>query len=497
MFACLHLPGLPIEAALNRMPDFRSHPCAVVADSSRPDDPKAPLLAVNFVAARHGIRAGESAIRARAHCPALRFSHCPALRFLERDLEAEQELHAALLELAESLSPDFESHRPDTLIVDLAGSRPPTIWNPPIPHLRLVLADTPDLAHLAAMVNAPFSGKPMELADFDPLPLGVLLKADVPGCEAFLPVFHLWGLRTLGDFRRLPRQEIAERMGPDAMRLHDVLHGRVCRLLKLHRSIESYVQIIHFDSDIESLEALLFQANRAFITICARLEANHLAAETIRFELSIESSDPIRRTLVLPEPLRSPAALLRPLHTVFETLRVPSGIVALELELEPVRPLSAQKEWLGRQLRQPERWADTLARLEALLGPGRVGIPEPEDSHRPDDFRLRPALEKCGTPPEDAVSPACPLPLRRFRPPLEVAVASTEDGSRPRPMALLTGPHPGPIRRLRGPFPVSGDWWSAENAWRRLEWDIELESSHLFRLVLLPPDRWQLDGAYA
>lgn len=489
MFTCLHLPGLPVEAALSRRPDFRPYPCAVLADSGRPDDPKAPLLAVNIVAARHGIRAGESSVRARVRCP--------ALRFLPRDLEAEQEFHAAMLELAESLGPDFEQHRPDTLIVDLAGTRPPTIWDPPLPRLRLVLAGTPDLAHLAAMVDTPFSGKPLELADFDPLPPGVLPQANVPGCEMFLPIFQLWGLRSLGDFRRLPRQDIAERMGPDAMRLHDVLHGRTCRLLKLHRAIDSYVLNIHFDKPIVFLEAIIFQMNRAFITLCSRMETNHLAAGKIRFELSLESSDPIKRTLVLPEPLRSPAALLRPLHTVFETLRVPSGIVALELELEPVRPISAQREWLGRQLRQPERWADTLASLEALFGPGRVGIPQPEDSHRPDAFRLRPAMEKCETPPEEPVSAACPLPLRRFRPPLEVAVASTGHGSRPRPLALLTGPHPGPIRRLRGPFPVSGDWWSPQDAWRRLEWDIELESSHLFRLVLLPPGRWQLDGIYA
>jgi protein ImuB len=488
MFACLHLPGFPVEAALMQKPDLRPHPCAVLADESRPDDPKSPLLAVNSVAWRHGIRAGESSVRARVHCP--------SLRFLPRDLAAEQTLHAILLESAESLSPDFECFRPDTLIVDLA--HPPEIWNPPILHLRLALADTPDLAHLAAMAESVSSGKAMTLEDFDPLPPAILQKAEVPGCHSFLPVFHLWGLRTLGDFRRLPRQEIAERMGPDAMRLHDILQGRICRLLKLHRPIETYVQIVHFESPLESLEPLIFQANRIFQTICARLEAKHLAAGRIRFELSFESSEPIARSVVLPEPQSSPAALLRPLHAVFETLRVPSGIVALELELEPVRPMAAQREWLGRQLRQPGRWADTLARLEALLGPGRVGIPQPEDSHRPDAFRLRPAMETGGEAvPESQVFPASPLPLRRFRPPLEVAVASTDSVSRPRPLALLSGPHAGPIRRLRGPFPASGDWWSPGSAWRRLEWDIELESRHLFRLVHLPPERWQLDGAYA
>lgn len=487
MFACLHLPSFPIEAALLRRPDLREFPCGVVADTNRPEDPKAPLLAVNRLTERHGVRAGESSVRARVRCP--------GLRFLKRNPEAEKELQETLLDLAESLSPDFEQLQADTLIIDL--ERAPRSWSPSMQGLRLGLAESPDLAHLAAMIEMDFSGDSLKTNDFDSFSLAILARANVPGWERFLPVFQLWGLRTLGDFRRLPRQEISERMGSEAMRLHDVLHGKICRLLKLHRSLESYVQTIDFEDPLESLEPLMFQANRIFQRLCARLAANHLAAGRIRFALSFERSDPIERTMVLPEPQRSPEALLRPLHVAFESLKAPSGIVGLELELEPVRPLGVQKEWLGRQLREPERWADTLARLEALLGPGQVGIPQPEDSHRPDAFGLRPALGKTEVRGQDGISPACPLPLRRFRPPLEVAVASAGRESRPRPLALLTGPHAGPIRSVRGPFPVSGEWWSPGSGWRRLEWDIELESRHLFRLVLIPPDRWQLDGAYA
>ena len=487
MFACLHLPQLPAEAILAQHPDLRSLPCAVVANESQMNDPRAPLLAVNFTAERNGIRVGKSSIHAR--------TQCPDLRLLSRNLEAEQKLQRILLTLAESLSPDFEHHRPGTLIIDLAGCRSPTTWNPPIPHARLVFAETPDLAHLAAMVDTPFSSRAFELTDFDTLPLTILPLMDMPGCNTFLPVLHLWGLRSLGEFRRLPRQEITERIGPDAMHLHDVIHGKTRRLLKLHRPIESFVQNISFEPSIESLEALIFRSNRMLQTLCARLEANHRAAGTLRFALSFESSERMERTLVLPEPLSSSAAILRPLHTALETLRVPSGIIAMELELNPVLPLAAQREYIGRQLRQPARWPDTLARLDALLGPGRVGIPQPEDNHRPDAFKLRPVSGDSTTGSKPRHFPTSPLPLRRFRPPLDVAVASSAHDSRPQ--ALLTGPHPGPITGLRGPFPLSGDWWKSGDAWQRLEWDIELDHRHLFRLVHVPPDQWLLDGAYA
>jgi hypothetical protein len=92
--------------------------------------------------------------------------------------------------------------------------------------------------------------------------------------------------------------------------------------------------------------------------------------------------------------------------------------------------------------------------------------------------------------------PPSPLPLRRFRPPLEIVVASEMLGNRPRPLALLTGPHCGPVLEQRGPFSNSGHAWDPDHTWQRLEWDIRVERAPLLRLVLQPGDRWQLDGSY-
>jgi protein ImuB len=485
MFSCLHLPGFAVEAVLVRAPAWRAFPCAIVADSARSDDPKAPLLAVNREAAAHGLCSGESVIRAQLRCP--------SLRLISRDREAEADLGLELLGIAESLSPDFEVIGADTLILDMVGCRFPRSWQPTLP-LRLSLAETPDLAHFAALSPLPFSVEPVRPEDFDPLPLGLLRRLEFGVWEKLIALLDLWGLRTLGGLRRLPRQELAERAGPDALRLHDILNARHTRLLKLHRPMESFDQIVHFDHSIDSMEALVFQSHRILQTLCSRLQALHLAAARIGLKLWLESHDPVIRQIHLPEPRVDPAALLAPLHTLLETLQVSSAVTALELTLEPVRPAAAQREWLGRQLSQPDRWPDTLARLEALLGHGRVGIPQPAPGHRPDDFEVRPL----SLPPVFVADcpPDCDLPLRRFRPPLEVAVASTGRGLAIRPLALLTGPHAGGIRRAHGPFALSGDWWSPEAVWQRLEWDIEMENRCLLRLARPTPGRWFLDGCY-
>lgn len=98
---------------------------------------------------------------------------------------------------------------------------------------------------------------------------------------------------------------------------------------------------------------------------------------------------------------------------------------------------------------------------------------------------------------EKPSQPESSLPLRRFRPPHGIAVAHELSGEMPRPLALLSGPHPGRITDLRGPFAHSGQWWEPEAQWKRLEWDIYLTGGRLLRLVYTPPDRWELDGIYS
>jgi protein ImuB len=401
-----------------------------------------------------------------------------------------------LLEIAEALGPDVEIHRPDTVIVDLSGRRAPVVADPSVPGLELAVAATPDLALLGTLVGLPFCGRPLVVEDFDPVSIEWLESGVVSGGESLLPLFRLWGLRTFGDVRRLPRQQTAERAGPAALWLHDVLHGRRCRPLNLHRPPERHVMATGFEHPVGTSDALVFQVRRALQALCDGLHARHRAAGNIRIRLVFESGDPFERTILLPEPLCSPEALSRPLEQVLETLRAPAGILGLELELAPVAAAGNQRGLWGRQLRQPARWPDTLARLEGLLGEGRVGVPQPESSHRPDAFRM--TASASARPLHDAMVqlPAVSVPLRRFRPPQVVAVAFFQQGNHPSPQALLTGPHVGRITGLRGPFPVSGDWWDGPNAWRRVEWDIAMESRYLLRLAYLPPDRWVLDGVY-
>lgn len=492
MFASLHIPDFAIAAALrNRPAEEQAAPCAILAAvSGKVPKDKLPLLAVNFAARHTGIAAGWPVNRSLVRCP--------SLKVIPADPAAEASLREELIHLGESLTPDLELTGVDTVTLDLSHRRTPAdilmerlslakvdLWHG--------IASTPDLAHLASR-HRELHGRMIVSSDLVPLSLDRLdiFSPD----ETTLTVLGWWGMKTLGDFMKLPRQALAERLGLQAGHWHDVLHGKSCRLLRLHRPPESLAQRIDFEDAAFTLDPVIFSLKRLLHTLAGRLASRALAAGLLDLKLILESGDEIFRRIRLPDPQTAVEGMLSPLLTWLESVRLDAPVVALELDTEATFADASQRDWLRRELPRPARWAETLAKLEAMLGPGRVGIPVPADSHAPDIFILHPAAGNPVLFPARTNRPACSIPLQRYRPPRPVVVAHEWTDGRPVPLALLTGSHPGEIIDRRGPFPASGTWWEPDAAWQRLEWDIQLTSRHLLRLVFETPDHWQLEGIY-
>lgn len=488
MFAALHLPGFKALAVLRARPEVRQVPYAVleVAPETVLEKVKLPLLAVNDRARATGIDAGWPLNRALVRCP--------DLQVLPPHPAGEAELLREMIAQAESLTPDLEIASPDTLLLDLSRCTSRQAaglgWLEMTDgELHCTKAPTPDLA-LLAVRHAECHGRHVTPAELMPLPLGLLGR--LSGGAEMLPLLQDWGLSRLGDFMALPRQDLIERLGPRAGAWHDVLHAKTCRLLRLHRPPENLAQSLDFEEPVVSTEPLVFAFKRLLHALSARLAARHVAVKVLRLAFHRESGALLAREIRLPEPRVAGDDLLRPVQVLLDSLKPGEAVLGVTLDAETTAPTAAQRDWFLRQLPRPEQWADTLAQLEGLLGPGKAGIPVPPASHRPDDFQLRPG-DGTAMPAESGVFPASSIPLRRFRPPHEIAVAHDAG---PRPLALLTGPYRGEIVESRGPFKHSGDWWDPQQEWRRLEWDIRLSGCHLLRLAFLPPDRWQLDGVY-
>ncbi len=493
MFAALHLPDLTVMAALRASPEARGKPCAVLEADV---DPEAmlekitlALQAVNEIARNAGIAPGWPLNRALVRCP--------DLKVLTPDPAGEADLLRQLIAAAEGITPDLEIAGKDTLLLDL--SRTSSRHAARLAELEVAdawplhaRAATPDLARLAVRHDS-CHGRTVSPREIASLPLALLNF--LPDGAAFLPLLKDWGLATLGDFMRLPRQQLTARLGPQAGSWHDLLHGKTCRLLRLHRPPESLEQTMDFEEPVTATEPLVFAFKRLLHALSARLAARHVAVKTLKIVFHLERGASLFREIRLPEPRVEEGELLRPVQVLLDFLKTGSSVTGLALDVETTLPTAAQRDWFIRQLPQPERWTDTLAQLEALLGTGKVGIPVPPASHRPDDCKLLPA--EGNTPfPQGGFFPANSLPLRRFRPAAPVMVAADADPRQPRPLALLTGPCRGQVMETRGPFRQSGQWWDPEAAWQRIEWDVRLAGDQLLRLAFTPPDRWVIDGLY-
>ncbi|MEO5912698.1 MAG: hypothetical protein ABIS50_00580 [Luteolibacter sp.] len=426
MFASLHIPDFAVVAALRANPAARCRPCAVLAirGANEPQE-KLPLLAINPLARATGIQIGWPLNRALVRCP--------DLMVISRDPAVESTLREELIELGESVGPDLEVTATDTVTIDLSTRSKrlgdglaslelddSEIWN--------ARSSTPDLSNLAARHEAT-TGRVISPLDLASLPLDIL--SSLTSGTGPMAVLELWGIKRLGDFMAIPRQALAERLGPEAGLWHDILHGKFCRLLRLHRPSESFAQTHDCDDSITSLDPLVFALKRMLHTLAGRLAFRHLAASLLHLRLDLESGDTLERAVHLPEPQSRVEGMLSPLQMWLESLKLDAPVSCMHLDAGTTFAASSQREWFGRQMPQPERFAETLAKLDALLGTGRVGIPAHGQSFDVDSFTLLPVMGATRTCSGETARAECPVPLHRLRPPRRIAVANETRDSKP------------------------------------------------------------------
>lgn len=212
-------------------------------------------------------------------------------------------------------------------------------------------------------------------------------------------------------------------------------------------------------------------------------------------------------------------------------------IVKIRLSAEPARPRSLQSGLFQPVFPEPEKLELTLARIEGIVGEGRVGSVELLDTHREGGFAMRhfapveatsaefvplkqrerlkknmttsiptsiaetdnaclSVHDKAEDKAEEQMSAV--IALRLFRPPLAASVTVRE--AKPVRMRCLEREDiAGEIVWTAGPWRSSGDW-SEQEGWSRDEWDIAVSAGSSLVLYRLVQDKisgyWFVEGAY-
>ena len=527
MFAVLHIADFALQAVLRTEPAIGLRPAALFSGSGK----KSLVISINTAARAAGVELGMSAPQAVARCPKIVIrAPSPA---------AELEARAALLAAGFTLSPLIEDTAPGVCSIDLKGAdlkKLVAFVHAAVDELTRTglmatagIASTPLLALYAARTascpapdrdlnrdqpagdsaraNPKTSAIKRKITTTHPekpsTASAVLHVTDTASFLAPLPlsaadpsvelseVLASWGVRTLGDLTALSRDEIVRRFGTEGLTLWQRASGGASRPLRPVPPPQTFSAEMEFEQEIETLEPLLFILRRFLERLALELQTAHSVAAELELSLRLEDDTSHTLRLRLPEPTLDGEILFRALHTHLEALRTATGIVAVQLRLTPTRPLVRQQGLFETGLRDPHGFAETMARVSALVGSDRVGTPQLEDTHRPDAVKLVSPHAVIPPPCHPPVHPSLGLPLRRFRPPLPARLEFTEG----RATYLWTEQLHGEISSQDGPWPKSGEWWQADRAWARSEWDIQLAGGGVYRLLRVN-DVYYVEGEY-
>lgn len=503
MYAVIQLPAFALQAVLRHEPELWNRSVALL-DPTR----NTPVVIEATRPARDsGVGNGLTATQATARSRDL------ILR--RRSPAQEVVVTTALVQCLSGFSPHLEATSPGLFTLDLrnlaelrdASAETLSNWAGRLEravhclqlHPRIGLGGTPNIARLAACwgtLEALGSGAIQVITEprsfVDSLPLIALSPS-----SDLIVILEKWGICSVGELLALGQEALADRLGLEALALIAASSTTATRPLKPVAPAEEFIETREFEEPIESVEPLLFVLRRFLDQLHRRLEPAGLVAEQLYLRMALETGTPFEQLLRVPAPTRDPDILFRMLHTFLEGIRTDAPITAVRLEVRPTLPRQRQFTLFETAVRDPNRFAETLACLVALVGTDRVGTPILEENHYPDAFQL--------VPPDFENAPAPPLqrsddwlaavPLRRLRPAQSVQVETkTESAGAPAPVPLslrnrLGG---GQLQQVYGPWKMSGRWWEPE-AWEREEWDV-LARDHQGLRLSRHPEGWFIEA---
>jgi protein ImuB len=513
---CVLVPLFPLAARLRSEPDLKGEALAIFEGNGN----VARIVAATLRARKAGVQRGMTLAQARGLLP--------RLGVRPRDACCERAAQESLLEVAESLSPRVEDAGEGLLYLDLDGLERRFSVNGGgresaehrIGGALIAAAETLALparvgiagSKLAARVAAEGSDGPTVVppgneADYlAPLPLSRL----APEAEV-VEALHRWGIRSIGDFARLPANEVASRLGNDGQQLHERARGLDRRPIIPRHPPPSFQEGLELDWPLVALEPFLFVARAALDRLCRRLEATGLGCARLDFALRLEPSGYDERSIALPAPTREEKTLLTLVKLDLERRPPGAPVSGFTFAAHPDRPREAQLTLFGPNALSPDQLATTLARLFALLGIDGVGSPRTVDGHRPERCTL--AAYAPPPPPEVRSSPTARnggglLAVRVLRPPVALEVLVDD---RQQPVSLSAEPAAvsressekrsrtaiaGRVEVASGPWRVEEGWWT-EDAVDRDYWDVELGDGGVYRIYRdRSSEAWWADGIY-
>ncbi len=483
--ACLFIPDFRLSVALAALDGEPSGGLALVD----PEDGRRLIVAASPNARMDGVKRGMTSVTASSLAPEL------MVRTIDRAALAQ--IHRALEIGVRALCPVFETTGEGVIYALFDGLE--TRYGEEgaggfLDALREVAEDL-DLPARVGLATTRFSARCAAIMEgrlpaFGPAAIRVatgsearflapLSTALLPDAGSMIEALEHLGIHTLGGFADLPREGVNRRWGSKGTALHRLARGEDRTTLVPSKEPKRFAVQVHTDFPVERLDALRFLIKQPLERLVGELDGQGLAARALRWELSIDRSEPMRGITHAAAPSASLRLWTDLLGVGFEGLSLQGGVLAVRLEADGVGPRPASQGRLtGPRSAPPGARSITLAHLAAELGPDRTRHERPVDAIWPEDRQER-AGQGQGTGkllpdaelwvPDRCPEGALPPAVRRVVPPEAIEVET-------RARLPVRFRHRGGwfrVDTLRGPWDVSAGWWTRRGTRARRTFQVE------------------------
>ena len=364
--------------------------------------------------------------------------------------------------------------------VTLAGSRPTALVAARKIAKRGRAGGGPDTLVLPAGDDAAFLA---------PLPLD-LLDPDQEVAEALAR----FGIRRIGELARLPRRALLTRLGAGARRLLELALGTEHAPLPAVPAETRCEEAIDLEASLDRLEPLAFVLRGLLARLTERLGCRGLVCGDLDLRLDLEGGERDARRVGVAAPTSDVRVLLRLVCLSLDSRPPPAAVAGVSLATEGRAVRADQLDLFRPAGPAPALLARTVAELEALCGPGRIGAPAVADTHRPGAWAVAHFAPASREPRPSRAGPAPGQPaVRALRPPVPAEVRVVAG----RPAFVRSAVANGSVADAAGPWRTTGAWWSEEERFAFDHFDVWTSDGTVCRLRLDRVERrWEIDAVY-
>lgn len=311
--------------------------------------------------------------------------------------------------------------------------------------------------------------------------------AQTPLPPALQEALQLLGVASLGEFLRMPVDEIRQCFGAEAERIHRLAHNQTWKPLTPKKWVAPNVAEQQIEPADADAHRLLFAIKTMLQPLLLQLQRACQACVAVHLHLRISAKITLYEHLAAAHPTLDERAIVDLIRLRLTRLPLPGPVECVTLRLESCTVRPEQLVMLQKKpKRDPQAATLALAKIRALMGESAVTFASLQDSHLPEMSFQWELLSHVTLPKPVAALAHIPLVRQVRTAPLALP---------PPPRRHMVGwlRRDGLIENMLGPYRVHAHWWR-----QGIERDYYYLQTSLQKLLWVyysrPQNRWFCHG---